>query len=365
MANRSTNENKGLNKWIDGHQLDYTNTDFSTSKGENPPEPVVTITSASGGNIADAQPMTGSPNPNNPGGSWKYHIWQYPCPAPQSSFVVSAGTANVEYLVVGGGGGGQGSSGGGGGRGGGGGGGARTNVPGVTTQDGQDTPITAPVMPIGPGTYAVTIGTGGPRSNVHNTPAGRGNPSTIAFPSPVVADGGGGGFYPEGSPNEGPGGSGGANMNTGPTVVGFGNRDPSNNPTPHQGFPSGVGGGNAAAGGGGSGQYGGNAGTGPTGSGGYGGLGINVVIAPPSYGTPGPSPGRWFGGGGGGAKSWKQSGSGGAAGAGGGGAGAGSNNTGGGDATNHTGGGGGGGCGPNQVYGGWGGHGIVIVRYPA
>ena len=54
MANRSTNENKGLNKWIDGHQLDYTNSDFSTFNGDNPPDPVIKITSASGGNIADA-----------------------------------------------------------------------------------------------------------------------------------------------------------------------------------------------------------------------------------------------------------------------------------------------------------------------
>ena len=119
MGNRSTNRDKGLNKWIDGHQLDYTNTSFGVGGGTNPPPPETVIT-ATGGNIADAQPMTGAPNPNNPGGNWKYHVWQHPCPAPQSSFVVTGGNGLVEYLVVAGGGGGQGSSGGGGGRGGGG-----------------------------------------------------------------------------------------------------------------------------------------------------------------------------------------------------------------------------------------------------
>ena len=359
MANRSTNENKGLNKWIDGHQLDYTNTEFSTSTGDNPPDPIRKITSASGGNIADAQPMTGSPNPNNPGGSWKYHVWQYPCPAPQASFVVTAGAGLVEYLVVGGGGGGQGSGGGGGGRGGGGGGGLRTNVPGVTSGPGDS--LTAPTIDISPGTYAVQIGQGGAGSNFHNTPASRGTPSYINFPSPVVGDGGGGGFYPEGSPNEGPGGSGGANMNPGPTIKGFGNRDPSNNPTPQQGYPSGAGGGNAANGGGGAGGPGGDAGT----DGGMGGPGANVVIAPPSYGTPGPVVGRFYAGGGGGAVSWNQGGAGGYPGAGGGGQGAGSPNTGGVDGTSHTGGGGGGACGPNTSNGGSGGPGIVIVRYQA
>lgn len=376
MGNRSTNQDKGLNKWIDGHQLDYTNTSFGVGGGTNPPPPATFLT-ATGGNIADAQPMTGSPTPNNPTGNWKYHVWRYPCPAPQSSFVVTDGSAVVEYLVVGGGGGGQGSSGGGGGRGGGGAGGVRTNVPGVVTDPqapGGSIPLTAPAITCNPGTFAVVAGAGGASTNSHNTPASRGGLSSIAFATgTITANGGGGGFYPEGSPNEGPGACGGGNMNPGPTIIGFGNRDASNNPTPHQGYPSGNGGGNGAAGGGGAGTAGFPC---PApGDGGDGGMGVIVNIAPPSYGAPGVSPGRWYAGGGGGASSWNQSGTGGL-----GGSGAGGNPYGGGgngaqpptggpggapgsDGAAGTGGGGGGACGPETRWGGNGGSGIVIVRY--
>lgn len=86
-----------------------------------------------------------------------------------------------------------------------------------------------------------------------------------------------------------------------------------------------------------------------------GGIGRVSPLSPPEYGTPGPTPGRWFAGGGGG---WEGSG-----GAGGGGANStgapvpskfGVENTGGGGSGAHV---------PLQVPGGAGGSGIVIIRY--
>jgi len=112
-------------------------------------------------------------------------------------------------------------------------------------------------------------------------------------------------------------------------------------------------------------------GTAPTG--GPGGIGSPVATAffgptAPSYGTPGPAPGRYFAGGGGGG-SWTDSypGPGGAGGAGGGANGMGVPTTGpvvAAGTTNTGGGGGGAGSGnPDVNIGGTGGSGIVVIRY--
>ena len=113
------------------------------------------------------------------------------------------------------------------------------------------------------------------------------------------------------------------------------------------------------AGGGGAGGAGGNAT--PTAAG-VGGVGAIGTIAPASYGTPGPNPGRYFGGGGGGTggdiQNIPSAGGAGGGGAGGQFPGAGFGSPG----TINT--GGGGGAGYFNYDGGSGGSGIVIIRYP-
>ena len=94
-----------------------------------------------------------------------------------------------------------------------------------------------------------------------------------------------------------------------------------------------------------------------------GGIGVAAGLTlPPSYGTPGPTPGRWFGGGGGGMGYPSSAGTGGV-----GGGGAGSPNspssTPGTSGTDNTGGGGGGG-GQDSGTSGAGGSGIVVIAYP-
>jgi hypothetical protein len=113
------------------------------------------------------------------------------------------------------------------------------------------------------------------------------------------------------------------------------------------------------AGGGGAGGAGGNATPGAAGAGGVGAIG---TIAPALYGTPGPAPGRYFGGGGGGSGGETQNipSSGGAGGGGAGGVFPGGGP--GGPGTINT--GGGGGAGYFNFDGGSGGSGIVIIRYP-
>ena len=128
--------------------------------------------SASGG--------TTNPYTDPDGVSWTSHKWTGP-----GNFVVSAvtGTGEVEYLVVGGGGGGAGSTPWAGAGGGGGAGGLRTNV--------TDHPLAGDpfVVSASPGTYPVTVGSGGAHSNAgpkppHDPPHGAspgsdGGPSTF------------------------------------------------------------------------------------------------------------------------------------------------------------------------------------------
>jgi hypothetical protein len=278
-----------------------------------------------------------------PGDGYKYHIFTA---SSTPGFDVSlAGPGEVEYLVVAGGGGGGGRIGGGGGA-----GGYRT---GTTT------------ISIGP--YPITIGAGGNGIPITFPNPVAGNKGTNSIFNDITSSGGGAGANansstadPTGLMNGGSGGGGTGNV--GNPSGGTGNTPPV---SPPQGNPGGSDPAPAAlgAGGGGAGESGYNNNH-PTLSG-YGGNGlVSFSGIPPSYGTPGPTPGRWFAGGGaGGAYNPVASG-----GAGGGGAGGSfPTNQNGSPATINTGGGGGGGGYSFPQAGGFtsgnGGSGIVIIRY--
>jgi len=240
------------------------------------------------------------------------------------------------------------------------------------------------------GDYEISIGAGGatpgpgnsfnlqPGTNRNGSP---GTPTYISGPgiTTIIAYGGGGGGGGwDGPPNVAggrgsDGGSGGGSSNV--QVAGIGNRTTASAPTTgnsipeyllghkvqgHSGYSSPsvpLGGGGGGAGANARFNFGGDI----PGSDSIGGDGRSVWDddpgIPPAYGTPGPTPGRYFAGGGGG-------GNGGTGGAGGGGGGADdvpsfvSDGTAG---TVNTGGGGGGGSGTRGGYSG--GSGIVILRY--
>jgi hypothetical protein len=268
--------------------------------------------------------------------------------------ITSLGTGVVEVLVVAGG-----AAGGGGG---GGAGGVR-NFPYTFTAT---------------GSYPITVGGGGTPggSESPQVDAGDGNPSFISGPGGAIifATGGGGGGMHDHAPSVGQtGGSGGGRAAIGPgfqpgasTVA-----SPDGISPTVQGYPGGGAfqydaGNGTSAGGGGAGAAGGNGTPPANGTGrvaGAGGIGIPISWMPPSYGTPGPQPGRYFAGGGGGA-GWGNIG--GPGGAGGGGAGgyspvtptssgqAGSTNTGGGGGATSF---------PPYGVGGTGGSGIIAIRY--
>ena len=217
--------------------------------------------------------------------------------AGSGTFVISSLSAvypaHVEYLVVAGGGGGAGWSGQNAG-GAGGAGGFRTNVPGP--------PLAAPAtaFPVSATTYPITVGGGGS--------AGVTNPGVSGTNSnfgPITSDGGGWGGYAGGAPGGGNSGGSGGSGAAPSSNVHDGNAPPK---SPPQGNPSGHSNSNssrASGGGGGAGGAGENAtGSFPGGTAGNGGLAAVCNIAGAdnvNFGTPGPTPGRWFAGGGGGA----------------------------------------------------------------
>ena len=244
------------------------------------------------------------------------------------------------------------------------------------------------------GTAAITVGGGGaamPADGYYppRTPSPQGDPgdsSVISSPWTPNIDalgGSGGGATRGGVPgpqpipwadglSNGASGGGGASVSKYPGAPGEGGDGGNGSPQGNAGGKAGWSPGNTGAGGGGGGAGGSGAnggssssggspppsGWGP-GAGGAGGIGVAVPWVPASYGTPGPAPGRWFGGGGGGEK-----GSGGGHGAGG----AGGGGDGGGPVPQTIGvdgtGGGGGGANDSPVgSAGAGGPGIVIVRY--
>jgi hypothetical protein len=296
-------------------------------------------------------------------GNFKTHVFTGP-----GSFVVScagniSGSDSVEYLTVAGGGGGGGTAGSNYNGAAGGAGGYRQNYP---------SPATAG-LPVTATTYPITVGAGGTNGNNTqpvSTPGGKGSNSVF---STITSTGGGGGTSGGGSPNPSPsGGSGAGGLAS--FDIGSGNTPPVSPPQGNNGG-SGLGSapftGLAGGGGGGAGAVGGAAtGTNPTNvTGGAGGIGSPIattVFGPtsPSYGTPGPAPGRYFAGGGGGGAFGPDTGITGTAGVGGtGGGGTGSLNFA--TATSGTGntGGGGGSGGASCGVGGSGGSGIVVIRY--
>ena len=252
---------------------------------------------------------------------------------------------NVQYLVVAGG-----ASGGVGDIGGGGGAGGYRFTPGKSFEVSVGTPVT------------VTVGAGGAQRNRCTTY--QGNPGSNSVFSTITSAAGGGGGAGAGTPSASSGLAGGSGGGAGYrcNVGGAGNTPPT---SPSQGnaggdgatssqWYMGGGGGHAAAGADGT----------PSG-GGCGGIGTPSALdfgpLAPSYGTPGPAPGRYFAGGGGGGK--EATGCAAAGGAGGGGKGS-SSNTAGVAGTVNTGGGGGGGEGSNPTGHGYaGGKGIVAIRY--
>jgi hypothetical protein len=325
--------------------VDATQGWIVTDSGNRSDLPTPTFITATGGTILTC-------------GNFKSHVFTGPGTFTVCSVGNPSGSNSIEYIVVaGGGGGGVGNCNSQGDGGGGGAGGYRQNYPSPTTAG---LPVTAQAYPI-------TVGAGG--GGAPNACAKGGNGNNSIF-STITSTGGGGG----GSRNTcwqlgasgGSGGGGGQSdpgnpfyPPTGPSG-GTGNSPPV---SPPQGNPGGSGfiTSPSTGGGGGGGGAGGAGGNSPGATvGGLGGIGSPIattVFGPtaPSYGTPGPAPGRYFAGGGGGAGNPPSSG--GTGGAGGGGQGGVSvSQTAG---TVNTGGGGGAGGAPA----GGGGSGIVIIRY--
>jgi len=292
-------------------------------------------------------------------GDFKTHVFTGP-----GTFTVSKAvpTATVEYLVVAGGGGGGGFAGGGGGA-----GGFRQNFPSPTG------------LPVSAQGYPITVGSGGAGVSANTPLTSQGTattPGSNSIFSTITSAGGGFGATndePPGPPNAGgrgadSGGSGGGGSRIfSPRNYGLGNTPPT---SPSQGSDGGSGT-NAPYNGGGGGGAGGVGGNSPGPVAGEGGVGSPIATTffgptSPSYGTPGPAPGRYFAGGGGGAANG--GGGGGAGNSGGGGAGGNSQTTNSVAGTINTGGGGGGAGGAptlGQDVGnsGAGGSGIVVVRY--
>ena len=243
----------------------------------------------------------------------------------------TAGPSNVDFLVVGGGGPGNVAGGGGGGM--------RTSYPSPGSCAG--------AHPIAAQAYPITIG---------------GNFSDSVFDSITSTRGGNGQHYVGclSQPASPGGAGGGAGAASGNSRTGGEGNDPPVSP------PQGADGGNSGSqsqitggGGGGGGASGLVGGPGPGG----GGNGTPIATAffgpnSPSYGEPGPAPGRWFGGGGGGSLHANVP-SPEPGGAGGGGNGRALPGTPAENGATNTGGGGGGATGP----GGQGGSGIVVIRY--
>ena len=174
----------------------------------------------------------------------------------------------------------------------------------------------------------------------------------------TAAGGGGGGRYNGGAGSDGgSGGGGGMGPAHSSPNAGSGNVYPGepstpaplrDQPAPGQGNPGGNGSSNVYGGSGGGGAGGAGGSNTSNSSSGAGGVGVAAFSGdtdfPPSYGTPGPSPGRWFAGGGGGAGGTPTPGGGphnAPGGAGGGGNGSNTDAAGEGNATANTGGGGG------------------------
>jgi len=277
-------------------------------------------------------------------GNFKTHIFTADGNFEVANGGTPAGSNTVEYLVVAGGaGGGDGS-----GTGGGGAGGFRTIYPSPATGG----------LSVSAQTYAITIGAGGSFST---SPSSKGTSGGVSTFSSITSAGGGGGGSESSKPGASGGSGGGGQSNS---AGGAGNTPPT---SPSQGNAGGTGGGcYSGGGGGGAGAVGFQGKPSAPGAGGDGAPMADVFFGPtaPSYGTPGPSTGRYFAGGGGGGNqppaspAAAQTG-----GAGGGGTGAVYPSTQATTGTINTGGGGGGGISAPVQPNGTGGSGFVAIRY--
>jgi len=291
-------------------------------------------------------------------GDFKTHVFTGPGTFTVTSAGAPTGSNSVEYLVVAGGAGGaSGKDNSDGNHGGGGAGGYRTNYPVPSTTG----------LPVSAQGYPISVGGGGAGGSGPNpAPGSIGvNGTSSVFSNITSAGGGGGGSDAQlaGSP----GGSGGGASGSGGSG-GIGNTPPV---SPSQGNNGGAGVTAPASGGGGGSGGAGAAGnppaSGPSGKGGLGGVIATAFFGPtaPTYGTPGPAPGRYFAGGGSGGRSQNTP-AGGAPDGGGGGGGSpnGPGNIGISGTINTGGGGGGSGSGlDGNAQGGAGGSGIVVIRY--
>ena len=204
---------------------------------------------------------------STPGNGYKYHFFTGPGTFSVSETGNTGGT--IDYILIAGGGGGGDDDAGGGGAG------------GMLETLGYSVSATS---------YPISIGNGGAGGGP-GSPGSNGSPST-GFSQTAVGGGGGVKSATQGKP----GGSGGGRYN---------DSNPVGSGVPGQGYPGGInppsfssfatGGGGA----GGSGTHSGNTGDQPGGDGGIGRAAFSGDTGiPPSYGTDGPTPGRWFAGGG-------------------------------------------------------------------
>jgi hypothetical protein len=295
-------------------------------------------------------------------GNFKTHVFTGPGTFSVSSTASNPENNKVEYLVVaGGGGGGSTLSGAGAGGGGGGAGGYITNYP---TTSGLLVTATS---------YPISVGSGGAGATFPSPPGSNGTSGNPSIFSTITSTGGGGGSNSNSTGATGGSGGGAGGDGGTPRTGAAGNTPPV---SPPQGNPGGNTTGNSPAYGGGGGGGAGAAGTNGTSPAGQpGGVGSPIattIFGPtaPSYGTPGPAPGRYFAGGGGGG-SYRGIDPAAGVGSGGSGGGGGGNSYPSGTPTasgtvNTGGGGGGSGGSPNgsqNFPGGSGGSGIVVIRY--
>jgi len=208
-------------------------------------------------------------------GSFKTHVFTGDGEFKVTNEGTPLGSSTFEYLVVAGG-----ASGGSFFRGGGGGaGGFRNNYP---------SPVNSGVTAVF-GSFPIQVGAGGP------TNTGLGTPSIFS----TIASTRGGWQYCGNIPGGSGGGTDGASVLTNGNAGNF---------SPPEGSPGGRSTGGCSPGGGGGGGAAGAGTDGPPGNStpaGNGGPGSPIATAffgptAPSYGTPGPAPGRYFAGGGGG-----------------------------------------------------------------
>ena len=325
--------------------VDATQGWIVTDSGARSDLPVPQFVAATGGTITTC-------------GNYKIHTFTGPGTFTVTSVGNPAGSAAVDYLVVG-----AGASGGGGpdAAGGGGAGGFRESVPSPAAWTAS--PLASPggALPVSIQGYPITVGAGGVGIPNSPTPDGRGNGGNNSIFSTITSTGGGGGASSGGAipvpvASGSPGGSGGGSSTTTGSPAGppggLGNTPPT---SPSQGSNGGTGATDNSAyrvgGGGGGGTAVGGTATNPAPAGAAGGAGATTSISgsPTAYaggggggGHPnGPRPGGAGGTGGGGAGSFPAA------------AVSGTVNTG----------GGGGAGGNNSPVSGAGGSGIVIIRY--